>query len=155
MLKVDGLRLGTYPHARQSPLAHYKTLNYLYYLQAGQWAQQRGFHEALILNPDGSVSETNTANVLLVNGGEIIRPQSPAALPGVMADAVCRQLIKWDYKIRHQPVRPEMLHSAEQVVITNALMGAVPVCTLDTEDLPCNGDLWRRLNDALIPGWQD
>ena len=77
-----GLCLGTYPHPRQTPLAAHKTLNYLYYLQAGQWSRQNGFHEALILNPDGTVSETNTANLLLIFGREVIRPQSPAVQNG-------------------------------------------------------------------------
>lgn len=153
-LNVDGLHLGTYPYPRQSPLAGHKTLNYLYYLLAGQWAQQNGFHEALILNPDGTVSETNTANVLIVSGREIIRPLSPAVLPGVMAEAACRQLERWGYTIDRQSVRPEMLTTADQVLATNALMGAVPVVALDRSPLPSGDHLWQRLNDALIPAWR-
>ncbi|MFZ1986604.1 MAG: aminodeoxychorismate synthase component I, partial [Desulfatitalea sp.] len=87
-----GLGLGTYPHSRQTPLADHKTLNYLYYLRAGQWAQANGFDEALILNPDGTVSETNTAGLLIIQGREVIRPLSAAVLPGVMAAAACRRL---------------------------------------------------------------
>jgi para-aminobenzoate synthetase component 1 len=153
-LNIGGLLLGTYPHPRQSPLAGHKTLNYLYYLLAGQWAQQNGFHEALILNPDGTVSETNTANVLIVIGREIIRPLSPAVLPGVMAEAACRRLDQWGYTINRRAVRPEMLHAADQVLATNALMGAVPVAALDRSPLPSGDHLWQRLNDALIPAWR-
>jgi para-aminobenzoate synthetase component 1 len=154
-VKADGLNLGTYPHPRQSPLAQHKTLNYLYYLQAGYWAQRNGFHEALILNPDGSISETNTANVLLINGSQVIRPQSPAVLPGVMAETICRQLAKWDYKISQKPVWPDMLKTADQVLVTNALMGAVPVLALDQVPSPSGDDLWQRVNDAVIPGWRE
>ena len=42
----------------------------------------------------------------------------------------------------------------EQVLAANALMGAVPVIGLDGERCRTGGDLWQRLNDALIPGWR-
>ena len=61
-----GLNLAVYNEPRQTPLASFKTLNYLYYLMAGEWAKKRGFDEALILNPDGIISKTNTANILLL-----------------------------------------------------------------------------------------
>jgi para-aminobenzoate synthetase component 1 len=153
-LSVDGLRIGTYPYPRQSPLAAYKTLNYLYYLQAGHWAQKNGFHEAMILNPDKTVSETNTANLLVVNGREVIQPLSFASLPGVMAGAVCRQLADWGFAVSRHPVAPEMLERADQVLATNALMGAVPVHALDQATLPQGDDLWQRINDAVIAQWR-
>jgi len=82
IIDKKGLELITYPHPRQTPLADHKTLNYLYYYQAGKWAKQQGAEEALILNPDGSVSETNTANLLLIDGKDkkvICAPISPCA----------------------------------------------------------------------------
>ena len=151
---AEGLALGIYPDRRQTPLADYKTLNYLYYLQAGQWAQASGYHEALILNPDGSVSETNTAGLLLVEGREVVKPRSPAVLPGVMAGVACRQLEAWGYRIRQRRVTPAELLSAGQVLAANALMGAVPVLSIDNQPRPAGDDLWERLNDALIPGWR-
>lgn len=154
-VKTDGLSLGTYPHPRQTPLADHKTLNYLYYLKAGQWALEKGFNEALIVNPDETVSETNTANLLLVNGKEVIRPQSPAVLPGVMAQAVSRHLALWGYRIIERPVELEDLHSAQLLMAANALMGAVPVTRIDHRGRPAGDDLWTRLNDAIIPGWQE
>jgi para-aminobenzoate synthetase component I len=151
---ADGLALGTYPDRRQTPLSEYKTLNYLYYLQAGQWAQASGYNEAVILNPDGSVSETNTANLLLIDGREVIRPSSAAVLPGVMAGVACRQLEAWGYRIRRRPVGPAELLTAGQVLATKALMGAVPVLSIDGHVRPSGDDLWQRLNDALIPEWR-
>ncbi len=146
----NGLVLGTYPHRRQTPLADHKTLNYLYYLQAGQWAQANGFDEALILNPDATVSETNTANLLILQGREVIRPASAAVLPGVMAGAACRLLRTWGYTVVQQPLGPEVLLSADQVLALNALMGAVPVVGIDAARRPAGDDLWRRINAALF-----
>ncbi|MEJ2154601.1 MAG: aminodeoxychorismate synthase component I [Desulfobacteraceae bacterium] len=152
--KAKGLHLGCYPHPRQTPLADHKTINYLYYLRAGQWAAQNGFHEALILNPDGTVSETNTANLLIISDREAVRPTSPAVLPGVMARAVSRQLAEWAYRITERPVRPDELLSAQTVLAANALMGAVPVTRVDHQGRSEGSDLWVRLNDAIIPEWK-
>lgn len=154
VIKQQGLHLGTYAHPRQTPLADHKTLNYLYYLRAGRWARQNGLHEALILNPDGSVSETNTANLLLINGREVVRPQSPAVLPGVMAGALSRMLTSWGYRVAERPVPVDELHSAELLIAANALMGAVPVTQIDGRSRPADDDLWSRLNDCVIPHWR-
>ncbi|RJQ84919.1 MAG: aminodeoxychorismate synthase component I [Desulfobacteraceae bacterium] len=150
----SGLSLGIYPHPRQTPLADHKTLNYLYYLNAGRWARANSHDEALILNPDGTVSETNTAALLVINNDEVIRPASAAVLPGVMAGAVCRRLAAWGYRTVERPLKPEALLSASQVLVANALMGAVPVIRIDGTRRTAGNDLWQRLNDEIIPGWR-
>jgi para-aminobenzoate synthetase component 1 len=151
----DGLGLGTYPQPRQTPLAAHKTLNYLYYLHAGQWAGKHGYDEALVLNPDGSVSETNTANLLIINGREVIKPISPAVLPGVMVAAVCRELAAMGYTITERVMFPADLSSAEQVLVTNALMGVVPVKAIDHHPISMQHGMWKSINDRLIPRWTD
>jgi para-aminobenzoate synthetase component I len=148
----QGVQLGTYPHPRQNPLAGHKTLNYLYYLRAGQWAAANGFDEALILNPDGTVSETNTANLLLIHGRDAIRPASPAVLPGVMAAAACRQLEAWGFRIVERPVQPGELLAVDQVLVANALMGTLAAVLIDGHSLSAADDLCRRLNAAILPG---
>lgn len=141
-----GLRLATYPHPRQTPLADHKTLNYLYYYLAGQWAAQQGADEALILNPDGSVSETNTANLLMICGNTIVRPLSPHALPGIMEKQVLGGLQKQGYALCTRNVFPEELLTADGVLLTNSLMGPAPAVSLDGKALGV-----EELRDRLIP----
>ena len=149
-LESTGINLATYPEVRQTPLANHKTLNYLYYLLAGRWAQSRGAHEALILNPDGTISETNTANILVIRDDTVLRPTSPHVLTGVMTQAACRQLQSWGYQITPAKLRPTDLFNYDEVLLTNALMGAVPVLSLDGQDLPLVSDLWQRINAAVF-----
>jgi para-aminobenzoate synthetase component 1 len=128
---LNGLRLAVYPEPRQTPLAAHKTLNYLYYCLAGQWAAANDADEAVILNPDGTVSETNTGNIVIVRGGRVIRPSSPAVLPGVMEKELCRRLSNEGRVVETQPLRPADLHDADGVYVTNSLMGVVPAAALD------------------------
>jgi len=150
MLQSDGLRLLTYPEPRQTPLAAHKTTNYLYYFLAGNWAKENGGDEALILNPDGTVSETHTASLLAVSGKTLILPVSQHVLPGIMSAKVCEILDRWGYAIVHRPLSTEDLHAVDHVLATNALMGAVPVKTLDGKALVCATDICRRINDKVL-----
>jgi para-aminobenzoate synthetase component 1 len=148
--KLSGLRLVTYPHPRQSPLADHKTLNYLYYLLAGRWAAAQQADEALILNPDGSISETNTANVILIQNGQAMLPGSAHVLPGVMLSEVVRLLSEWGYDIVQQTVTAKDLIGAEGVFATNSLLGAVPVLSLDGRNIRRSLSLERKIQDTIF-----
>lgn len=105
-----------------SPLSRFKTLNYLDSVLARDEAAQAGADDALLLNTQGRVAESTTANVfLLVNGGLITPPVDEGALPGVArADAI--RLTRAEEK----PVTLQILASASEVFLTNAL-GVRPV----------------------------
>jgi para-aminobenzoate synthetase component 1 len=133
-----------------SPLADHKTLNYLYYHQAGDWARARGADEAVILNPDGSVSETNTAGILVVSGKTVIRPRSPHVLPSVMQDEICTRFINLEFTAIEREMQPDDLLNADTVLLTNALMGAVPALSLDGRRLKVNTILVTALNRHLF-----
>jgi para-aminobenzoate synthetase component 1 len=148
-LGVPALALGTYPYPRQSPLAAHKTLNYLYYARAGQWARENGFHEALITNPDGTISETNTANLLMICENTVVCPTSDAVLPGVMQQVACPRLRKMGFTVVSRAVKAAELLRADGVFITNALMGAAPIHSIDKNHLPDASRLCRELNRVL------
>lgn len=145
-----GLDVAVYPHPRQSPLADHKTLNYLFYFRAGQWAKRHGADEALILNPDGSLSETNTANLLLIEGRRVIRPASEHVLPGIMEKRVLSWLKTNGYTIEHRKIMPETLPKADGLILTNSLMGPVPALSVDGERLSDCSTWCSRLRDDLL-----
>ena len=146
----QGQHLMIYPEPRQTPLAGHKTLNYLYYLLAGRWARESGGDEAVILNPDGSVSETNTANILVMRGKEVLKTVSPHVLPGVMEKSVCRYLQQKGYQIREEKIQPEDLFSADGILLTNSLMGVVPALSLNGNKLREPSGIWREINREVL-----
>jgi para-aminobenzoate synthetase component 1 len=148
--KESGLNILTYPEPRQTPLADHKTLNYLYYFLAGKWADSRDADEALILNPDGTISETNTGNIIVIKGNNVLTPSSPHVLPGIMQHVVLGLLEEWHYKIREAPLMPEDLFNADLVLITNSLMGSVPMLSLDGENMGEPSNLWRKINNSVL-----
>jgi para-aminobenzoate synthetase component I len=147
---ADGLSLVTYPYPRQTPLADYKNLNYLYYYLAGRWAMEHGADEALILNPDLTISETNTANIIFIKGKRALTPSSSHALSGVMKGEVLKVLSSWGYDIEIKKMKLEDLFSADNLIITNSLMGAAPVKNIDNKVLRNSFDICKKLNDVLM-----
>jgi len=145
----SGLRLVVYPHHRHSHLADHKTTNYMFQRLAAKWAQERQADEAFLLNADGSISETNTANLLCVIAGQVVRPLSEHVLPGTMEQAVCDLVGTWGMTVERRRLMVEDLMGADAVILTNALMGAVPVATIHGKAVADNG-LWTRINEVLL-----
>lgn len=148
--KPAGLNIVTFPRPRQTPLADYKTLNYLYCFLAGKWAKTRGADEALLMNPDGTVSETNTGNIILMENRTVILPVSPHVLPGTMEKTVCRLFAKQGYEIINREVRPEDFFEADLALVSNSLMGVAPALSLDGKMLREPSDLWDDINKEVF-----
>jgi para-aminobenzoate synthetase component 1 len=145
-----GLTLHVYPHHRHTHLASHKTLNYLFYKLAGDWARRQGADEALILNADRSVSETNTASICCVFGSTACFPTSPHALPSTMAAEVRRLLPGWGLTVEDRRLTVEDLVSADQVFLTSSLIGAAPVVSLHDAPLRFDRALCEKINRTVF-----
>jgi para-aminobenzoate synthetase component 1 len=147
----DGLYLAVYPHSRQSDLASHKTMNYMFCKMANDWAKKLGTDEALILNCDGTISETATANILCIINGKWYSPVSKHALPGTMEKAVTTWLANKEITVERRPIDLDELKNADQVFLTNALMGIVPVLRIDNSGIRgIDKDLCSNINESLI-----
>ncbi|HOX50479.1 MAG TPA: aminodeoxychorismate synthase component I [Fibrobacteria bacterium] len=150
----EGLRLATWPQARQSPLSDHKTMNYMLSRLAADWAKEHGADEAILLNADGTVSETNTANILCKMDGKFRVPVSEHALPGTMLGAVLDHLAAQGVPVEHRRISSDELKQAESVYLTNALMGVVPVTEIDGTAIAVDRGFLSRLDPDLVP-WRD
>jgi len=150
VLRKKGLDLVTYPHPRQTPLADHKTLNYLYYERAGKFAQKNACDEAIILNPDHTVSETNTAGIFAVKDKTMIVPESEHVLDSVTLKSVLRDMVDKGYDICRKPIPIESFCSYPNIMVTNALMGAVKVLTVDQKKIVHKKGICSMINKNLF-----
>ena len=150
MLNKKGLDLITYPYPRQTPLADYKTLNYLYYEQAGRFAMHHHADEAIILNPDFTVSETNTASIFAIKDNTVMVPESDHVLDGVTLKTVLTILSNKGYDIQKESIPKEMFCLYPNIMLTNALMGAVKVLTIDGERIEHRKEICSMINGQLF-----
>lgn len=146
----EGLRLATYPRGWQTPMADHKTMNYLFQRTAGIWAKERGADEAILCNADGSVSETNTANLLCRIDGSWVRPASAHALAGTMEKALLDLFQARGESVETRTLSVDDLKSAQAVLVCNALMGVVPAISIDGVAIPADSVLCAKLQADLL-----
>jgi para-aminobenzoate synthetase component 1 len=147
----DGLTLATCSHKRFLSLSSHKTMNYMFCKMANDQAKQQNADEALIINTDGSVCETATANILCIIDGNWFRPKSDHVLPGTMENAVCKLLANRGITVQTRTLSVDELKRADQVFLTNALMGIVPVIRIDSTSLSSDiSGVTGEINSVLL-----
>jgi branched-chain amino acid aminotransferase len=121
------------PRNERSPLARIKSLNYLDNVLARREAEARGADDALLLNTAGDLASASAANLFLLLDGALITPSvTSGALPGTVRELVVADLApRVGLEVVERAVRPEELRAAEEALLTNALMGIVPLIEVD------------------------
>ncbi|MBF0203621.1 MAG: chorismate-binding protein, partial [Desulfamplus sp.] len=147
----DGLALITFPEKRYTPLAAHKSLNYLYYYFAAFYAKKNHCDEALVLNANGTVSETNSGSLISVMERKVIIPESDYVLPSVTLNAALGLFSNAGYEILRKKIVPEEFCSMQNIMVLNALMGAVKVLSIDGKTIfHTDDDLCGWLNKGLL-----
>ena len=126
-----GFALKTFPGGQsEGKLFGLKTVNYLGNLQAKQTAVAAGCDEALSIDSVGLILEGATSNVFVVKGGEVFTPPLDGRiLPGIARNRVLKLLKNG----RECAVPAQLLAGADEVFVTNALLGVMPVATVDQQ----------------------
>lgn len=126
----DGLRLLLHSkgHPLRAPLAGLKTLNYLGLLLLREQAQARGWQDALMVADQGQVLETTTANVFVIQGGQVRTPLAEGnLLPGIVRQFILGLDQTQEFSIAAGVVTLDDLWTADAVFVTNSLIGIQPV----------------------------
>lgn len=126
-----------------------KTLNYLENIRARRVAEAEGADEALFLSEDGRVLEGATTNVFMVQGGKVFTPP----LDGSILPGVTRARVLWLGDVVQSVIGVGRLLEADEVFVTNALLGIMPVARIDDREFSLTANevtrsLRRSLEDA-------
>ena len=125
-----------FPEGRSTFVGRHKSLNYLFYLAARQYALDRGAREALILDPDGLVSEGAATSLVYLRQGRYYTPASASALPGVTLAVLGRGLAARGLVLDTCPTTVAQLQEADGLWLANSLMGLMPVAAVNGMPMP-------------------
>lgn len=134
----------------RSPLAGLKSLSYQANRLALRRAEAAGAFEALLLNERGRLAEGSRSNVILaLPDGLFTPPVEDGCLPGT----VRRRLLELDL-IVERSLDPEDLQAAGEVLLTNSLVGVLPVTRIDEREIGAGKNAGtpentERLREAL------
>lgn len=118
--------------ARLDPIAGHKTVSYLPRLLALREAQQKHCGEALWFTTENLLAEGCVSNVFLVMNGVLRTPPlDTPVLPGITRGVVCELARAEQVTIEEGLLTIDDLLAAQEVFLTNALMGLMPVTRIE------------------------
>lgn len=133
----DGVRLQV-AEVRRNPLSYsvyHKTGNYLENQIALRNASNKGFDDALFLNVNGDIAETSKCNIFLVSDGILLTPSIESGiLPGIVRAWVLRYAKECGYSTLEVFIDESMLSEADEVFVTNSVIGIEKVALIKDED---------------------
>lgn len=125
-----------------------KLLGYGDLLDARRQAMAQGADMALLLSTDGHLSCADSANLFWMQDGDLYTPDlSTGCLPGTTRAAVLEAATEQGIGVQTGAFEPECLKTAEAVLITNAVRGAVPVCQIDAQSFEDPRDRYGAVFD--------
>ena len=134
-LYTTGMKIITAPTRRVSPAAlppMIKSLNYLNNILAKMEAQQHGFHECLMLNEQGYVSECTGDNVFLIHKGKLITPASYAgALVGITRQVAIEVAQTLNIPVVETNITRYDVWNADECFLTGTAAEVIPVIEVD------------------------
>lgn len=144
-----GLDLIAYDIPRTDHFSEIKTTSRIFYDSAGKMAAENGADEAIILDNHGHVLETNTCNIILIRGKEVMIPPFSNRLAGIMEKNVLKILEDWGYSIKQDNFGIGDIYKSGGTYLTNALIGIVAVFSINGTEVSSDADFANSINIAM------
>jgi branched-chain amino acid aminotransferase len=125
-LNKKGLTVGIYTEARKScdAFSGLKSINYLPYVLANRFAEDKGLDEALVLNQYGTLCDGSKTNLFLVKDQEIWTPaMDQGCVQGVMRRYLIEELRRKGSAVMERIITMQDVLQADEVFLTNAIKG--------------------------------
>jgi branched-chain amino acid aminotransferase len=128
--------------------ARVKSISYLDNILAKQEALNQHYDEAILLNTASNVADGSISNVYMVKNGKIVTPPvADGALPGVVRSMLLKEFNSL-FSIVERSILPTELMTADEVFLTNALMGVKSVSRVNKKDFDSFA-VANRIKEAL------
>ena len=96
-------------------------------------ALKAGYDEAILLAPDGNVSECTGENIFVVKNGRLLTPPTSdaGALDGITQDTVATIARDLGHEVAHQQLIRTDLYTADEAFLTGTAAEVVPIRAVD------------------------
>lgn len=116
------------PNCVDSKIHHNNLINNILAKVEGNLAMA---DDAIMLDKDGFVSETNATNIFMVKKGIVSTPHADYCLPGITRATVIELLLKENFALHERHVSLSEFHSADEVWTTGTMGELTPVVMID------------------------
>ena len=156
---LDGLKLVT-PGVRRTPPQcadpKAKLTNRMNQLQARFEAQQSDPEAlALMLDLDGNIAESSTANFFFVTGETLYTPRARNVLGGITRTTILELAEQLGLEVREGDYSPYDVYNADEAFLSGTSGTMLPVRSLNGNQLPGAGTLPGPVTMRLIEAWNE
>ncbi len=113
-----------------------KSLDYKIFREGLRKARAAGFDEALFVNHKGELVEGSRTNIFLVKDNCLLTPSiASGCLPGVMRQVVLTRARRLRLRCAAKTLRAQDLFESDEAFVTNALLGVMPLTSLNKQTI--------------------
>jgi branched-chain amino acid aminotransferase len=125
--------------------------NYVNSSLANREAQECGCDEAIMLDPEGFVSEGSGENIFMVEKGRLLTPPTANALCGITRDSVMEVARDLGITVSEESLTRDRFYIADEVFFTGSAAEVVPVKEIDGITIGSGrpGKITKTLQSAL------
>lgn len=129
------------PTASAMPVQAKITGNYINSVMAISDAKRKGFDEAILLDVNGFVTETTSANVFIEKEGKLFTPLTNNIMPGITRAAVIKIAKQLDIEVVEKNITEEEFKNAESAFACGTAVEIIGIKAIDERVFPLAFDL--------------
>jgi len=135
------------PNSVDSKIHHNNLINNILAKIEGNLAQAQ---DAIMLDQDGFVSETNATNIFMVKKGIVLTPHADYCLPGITRATVMDLVVKENLVLHERRISLSEFHAADEVWTTGTMGELTPVVMIDGREIGDGkiGPVTRQIQNA-------
>jgi branched-chain amino acid aminotransferase len=130
-----GLKLITSPWKRPAPdTAPYEAKAsgpYIICTMSKEFAESKGYHDALMLDYRGYVAEGTGANIFFIKDNDIHTPIPDCFLNGITRQAVIKMTTEQGFKITVRHILPDEIQNYDEAFLTGTAAEITPIRSID------------------------
>ncbi len=138
-------------HPNSMPTASKTVGGYVNSSLAKAEAIKAGYDEAIMLGPDGRISECTGENLFIVRDGQLLTPppSEAGALRGITQASVARLAGDLGHEVAYETLRRDDLYLCDEAFLTGTAAEVVPIRSVDDRVVGDGtpGPLTRRIQD--------
>ena len=131
-----GLKLITSPWKRPAPdtAPHQAKASgpYIICTMSKEFAEKKGYHDALMLDYRGYVAEGTGANIFFIKNNDIHTPTPDCFLNGITRQAVIKMATEQGFQITERHILPDEINNYDEAFLTGTAAEITPVRSIDS-----------------------
>jgi branched-chain amino acid aminotransferase len=126
--------------------------NYINSVLAKHEVKKAGYDEAIMLDPDGYVSEASGENIFIVREGTLKTTPLMCVLPGITRQSVIAIARDRHFEVREERFPRDELYSADEAFLTGTAAELTPIREVDDRPIGpgCPGSITRELQTVFF-----